>query len=285
MNTLTHKQKGKYLEEAVHLIEKHILNSNPSLKHFQFIIENNKSINADGVHHEIDVYVEIDIGNGYKSIFIFECKNLSKPASKNDIIIFDEKIGMTNAQKGYFVSKNFSKDAINQSKKNSRIELITVTEEQSIIYTIPNMHCVTQEIISKHLLFIRRESIRDERNIKELNIEKINIVLGGKKIDAKKFENEEVLKIINSHLNNKPTQNYENGTYSFRLTDEIIYPEGLLQMNGDEIDRIEFTISVNLIVSRPKIKYSFEIGKRGKVVSFVDPLFLDGFSVAFTQSI
>ncbi|MBU1404626.1 MAG: restriction endonuclease [Proteobacteria bacterium] len=273
------------MEEAVHLIEKHILNSNPSLKKSSFFIENNKIIDADGVHHEIDVYVEIDICHGYRSIFIFECKNLSKPASKNDIIIFNEKIKMINAQKGYFVSKSFSKDAISQSKKFSRIELLYATEEESVLYALPDMHCVTQDIVSKYLLFVRRGSINDERNIKKINMEEINIVLNGKKIDAKKFENEEVLKIVNSHLGNEKTHNYANGTYSFRFTDKIIYPEGLLMMNGDEIDRIEFTISVNLIVSRPKIRYSFEIGKRGKVISFVDPIFLNGFSVAFTQSI
>ena len=83
---ITPQQKGAHLEDAVRLIEQTILNSKPGLKESPFSIEINKIFVADGVRHEIDVYVEIDLGHGYKSIFIFESKNWKDSVGKNELI-------------------------------------------------------------------------------------------------------------------------------------------------------------------------------------------------------
>ena len=126
-NNKTAYQKGSELEEAVKLLEQTILKSKPGLKDAPFLIESKKIIVKNGVRNEIDVYVEIDLGHGYKSVFIFECKNWKDPVGKNDIIIFSEKIKLTNSQKGYFVAEKFTKDARNQAITDERIELLELT--------------------------------------------------------------------------------------------------------------------------------------------------------------
>jgi len=68
-------EKGNELETAVKAIEHAILQSAPGLEKDSFLIESKKIVVIEGVRHEIDVWVEIDHGKGYKSIFIFECKN------------------------------------------------------------------------------------------------------------------------------------------------------------------------------------------------------------------
>jgi hypothetical protein len=68
-------EKGNKLEKAVEEIEKFIFKLNPSLAKSNFKIERKKIVVIDGVKHEIDLYVEIDSGGDYVSIFIFECKN------------------------------------------------------------------------------------------------------------------------------------------------------------------------------------------------------------------
>src|SRR5690606_35241452 len=65
----------------------------------------------------------------------FECKNYkSKKVDKNDIIIFEEKINLANAQKGYFVAKNYTKDALNRASQSSRIEILHLDNENSRIF-------------------------------------------------------------------------------------------------------------------------------------------------------
>jgi len=98
-------EKGNALEEAVHAIERTILASSPRHAEGTFQLEGKKIILANGVRHEVDLYVTASGGHGYESIFIFECKNWEKKVSKNDIIIFSEKIQITNAQWGFFVAR------------------------------------------------------------------------------------------------------------------------------------------------------------------------------------
>src|SRR5437763_15769992 len=95
-------EKGDQLERAVRAIEQAILAQSPGLKQNAFRIESKKLLVSDGVKHEIDLWVQVDIGPGYDSIFIFECKNWEEKVSKNEIIIFSEKIKATNAQRGFF---------------------------------------------------------------------------------------------------------------------------------------------------------------------------------------
>ena len=64
-------EKGNALEAAVASIERYILDTSPHLREKPFLFESKKIINVAGVHHEIDIFVTIDLGAGYKSVFIF----------------------------------------------------------------------------------------------------------------------------------------------------------------------------------------------------------------------
>jgi hypothetical protein len=59
----TPAEKGNALEAAVAAIEHHILSTSPALREKTFLIESKKIITADGVHHEIDIFVTIDLGD------------------------------------------------------------------------------------------------------------------------------------------------------------------------------------------------------------------------------
>jgi hypothetical protein len=104
-------EKGLGLELAVHAIENMILASSPALREKVFTIEPRKKVNVDGVHHEIDIFVSVEVAKGYTAVFIFECKNWEAAVNKNEIIVFSEKIKEVGAQQGYFVAKSFTKDA------------------------------------------------------------------------------------------------------------------------------------------------------------------------------
>lgn len=102
------QEKGDALEKAVELIERFILDDNSNAT---VTIEPKKIVVVNKVKHEIDIYITIDHGKGYKGLFIFECKNWAKKVDKNEIIVFSKKIEVTSAQKGYFIAKSFTDDA------------------------------------------------------------------------------------------------------------------------------------------------------------------------------
>jgi hypothetical protein len=125
---MTPEEKGRALERAVHAIEAVILESSPSLREKPFRIEMRKTLSVGGVHHEIDVFVTVEIAKGYDATFIFESKNWATPVGKNEIIVFAEKIDAAVAQTGYFIAKAFTKDAEAQAAKDPRIKLLISTE-------------------------------------------------------------------------------------------------------------------------------------------------------------
>src|SRR6266568_3125088 len=121
--------KGDALEKAVQLIEAYILGTTPTTKEAIVTIEPKKIVVVNGVKHEIDIYITIDYGKGYKAIFIFECKNWKKKVDKDEIIVFSKKIEVVHAQTGYFIAKSFTKDAEAQAEQDGRLILLIATEE------------------------------------------------------------------------------------------------------------------------------------------------------------
>lgn len=95
--------KGKALERALETIEKHVLQDISKHSKAKITITPNMRYSKNGVRNEVDVYVEVDLGIGVPLKYIFESKNYdSKSISKNDIIIFNEKIQDLGVQKGFF---------------------------------------------------------------------------------------------------------------------------------------------------------------------------------------
>ncbi len=112
------QQKGDALEYAVQQIESLILRTAPGLREGAFTIEPKKVLVLDGVRHEFDLFVTVEIASGYRAVFIFECKNQVARVGKNDVIAFAEKKRVVNAQHAYFVARAFSRDATAQAAKD-----------------------------------------------------------------------------------------------------------------------------------------------------------------------
>src|SRR5580704_17255961 len=106
----TSKDKGDALEHAVKAIESVIRRSYSGLSENTLRIEAKKIVVVEGVHHEIDVHVTVDLGRSYSAIFIFEYKNwLGEKVGKNEIIVLAEKVKACGAQRGFFVAKSYTR--------------------------------------------------------------------------------------------------------------------------------------------------------------------------------
>jgi len=165
------KTKGDTLETVIEILETALLKECPSYSDKTFRMEPKKIIVSDGVHHEIDLWVAVDIGNGYESTFIFESKNWKKKIGKNHIIDFSEKIKVAPAQIGFFVARAFTRDAIAQAKKDPRIRLVRVEESSfcdvpSFLRAVLNSFHVVQVIKTKTLFNVCLKCVHDHANDK-----------------------------------------------------------------------------------------------------------------------
>ena len=200
-------EKGNELENAVKAIEHVILQSSPGLEENTFRIESKKILNIEGVRHEIDIWVEIDHGKDYRSIYIFECKNWKDSVGKNEIIIFSEKIDAVQAQKGFFVARSFTRDAIAQAAKDKRIKLLKVNEHSIENIPMPfNFHFLLRDNMNTEVLFEERNDKKMPEK-KKVNFDLENVVceLDDDPIDMVKYVQDWVKARVDSYLNTFPS--------------------------------------------------------------------------------
>jgi len=270
-------EKGNELENAVKAIEHAILQSSPGLEKDSFLIESKKIVVIEGVRHEIDVWVEIDHGKGYKSIFIFECKNWESGVGKNEIIVFSEKIDAVQAQRGFFVAKSFTKDARAQADKDKRINLLSATE-----YSVENMpipfdfHFVLTEKTHGDLVVKERNiGNKKKRNKVKLDIGNINCQLNNESLDLNKYLKDWIKDSADKRTNTFPSGNKEEGIYELETEDERCFGEGELTVDGKEIEKLTLHVMFSVRLVRPGIVSHYEVESRGRILSLA-PVQLEG---------
>jgi Restriction endonuclease len=178
-------EKGNALEAAVAAIEHHILSTSPALREKTFLIESKKIVLVGGVHHEIDIFVTTDLGDGYKSVFIFECKNWEDAVGKNEIIIFAEKIAATQTQTGFFVAKSFTRDAYSQAATNPRIRLVTALEHEPTTAPLPSeFHQLILTTVHAEAMFHVRDG---GTQVKTIDLATAVTKLRGESIDLRSY--------------------------------------------------------------------------------------------------
>ncbi|WP_026754452.1 restriction endonuclease [Sediminibacter sp. Hel_I_10] len=267
------KLDGKSLERATELIETHILNHIQKSEIGEIKVENNKIIFFDGVRNEIDVHITIDLKIGTTLIYIFECKNYSsKKVDKNDIIIFEEKIKLFNAQKGYFVAKKYTKDSVNRASQNEKIKLLELDNENSRIFDkdyfiqiqsayIENCN-INIEVFpaipfEKEFEFLPIEiPDRKSLSVHDLVLEKLQ--LG--EVRATKYRTLEDLRNqieINTEFEKVETLHRDSENWQFMIT--VNRPV----LNKIEYIEIRFKVNVDYVFEIPQIIFEYNIKEKG----------------------
>jgi hypothetical protein len=118
----TAKQKGNELEDAVCLIEETILTFEPGLADGTSRVSGPVRIVVDGILYEADVLVRVTLGARYDSTFIFECKNWSERVGRVPITAFSETVSAFQAQRGFFVAKAYTRDAMVRAMKDPSLK-------------------------------------------------------------------------------------------------------------------------------------------------------------------
>lgn len=261
----TPQEKGNALEAAVAAIEQHILAASPALREKTFVIEDKKIIHVGGVHHEIDVFVTIDLGGGYTSTFIFECKNWEAAVGKNEIIVFAEKINAAQAQHGFFVAKSFTKDAEAQAALNPRVRLVLASEHDPTAAPLPHgLHSLIQTPLHAETTFYKGDG---GTRMEMLDLAIAVAMLRGESIDLREYLCKWAEEAASQDSLSFPSHRYPEGDYVRDTLSKREFASGELIVNGMEMAWAETDVRYKATVVRPAVISHFEVHSRGRVVS------------------
>src|SRR3984957_13407132 len=266
----SYHEKGNALESAVHAIEELILRTSPNLKEKTYVIESKKLISVDGVRHEIDLFVTCDLGGpGYNAVYIFECKNWKDAVGKNEIVIFAEKIKVCGAQRGFFVAKSFTGDAIAQAKTERRMELVVAAEHDRATTILPFQYQSTFIKLTHIGAHFRKwgAAVPATMTVKCKLAEAV-ATLSGEPLNLSDYMNAWVAAARDESMRNFPSGTLPDGTYQREFTSERTFPEGCFIVNSHSIETATITLQFEVYLLRPAVKSHFEINGRGRVISF-----------------
>lgn len=263
----TPQQKGNALEAAVLAIEEMILRTSPNVKEKTFLIESKKLINVGGVRHEIDLFVTFELGPGYNPLYLFECKNWKDAVGKNEIIVFAEKIAATGAQRGFFVAKSFTADAVAQANNEPRMELVVATEHDPASTILPFAY---QSTFTKptHVRVIFSKSGAPGTKFVKYDLSQAIATLNGSPVNLLDYMNAWVTEAINESMRTFPSGTLVDGTYQRSCGSERTFREGIFVVNNTAIETATITVQFDIYLVRPAVKSHFEINGRGRVISF-----------------
>jgi hypothetical protein len=264
------QQKGDALEAAVAAIEEVILQSSAGMGRIP-AIERKKILIADGVRHEIDLYVTADLAPGYKSIFIFECKNWKEAVGKNEIVIFSEKIDISCATSGCFVAKSYTSDAVNQAKKDPRITLLLVAEHDpdsgaeafQFFTRLPEMTKLDVTMFKLGANGRRAVSIFPGTAA---------LKCAGKRVDFLAQINIWSKKVCEADLMSFFEETVPAGTYHRVVDGGLEFEGGEVFVNDDEVEKLSFHVEYKVAVASVPVASYFEVKSRGRCITFAPQL-------------
>ena len=263
--------KGKDLEDAVRLIQGIIFEGNPALARARIEMKPRHIVFVKGVKHEIDLYVEIDLGDGYRLIYIFGCKNWSKKVGKREIIELSEQIKATGAQRGISIATDYTRYAKAQAELDNRLELRCVTTEGVSLQSLTdkNFH-LTKIIDSGSKLgakYLRKGSVEynpiKNKRAFGFRVYKENgeiVTLGKILTDICHRAADEKFKSIRTDL-------WESGYHNDCLTAYYKFPPGGLTFVDSDVvfTRLKISWSYRVFISKPTIQSIFEFEETRRV--------------------
>ncbi len=233
-------EKGNALELAVRAIELAILRASPSYSEKTFYIESNKVMTVTGIRHEIDIWVRVDLGSAYDALFIFECKNWQDKVSKNDIIIFGEKIKAAQAQKGFFVARSFTTDAIAQAAKDPRIQLLNFSDLPVAEVPVPlGFHGVQTEVPSVNL-DMKAENLDDGTTAEAVEIERAVATMDGKRFALNEYVRNWIVEEAQRRTNAFRSEWVSEGVHCLPFNATREFQDRKLVVNGQRILQMMF---------------------------------------------
>jgi restriction endonuclease len=265
----TAKEKGDALEQAVREIESAILRSFPGYSESAFRIESKKILKVAGVRHEIDIYVTASLGPGYETVFIFECKNWEEKVGKNEIIVFAEKVQAANAQRGFFIAKSYTADALAQGRGNPRLELLLASEIDPAGIMVPfGFHLVHVEGIQIKPIFDAKKLPAEPAGTSPVELASAAFSVGGQAMNLKQYMEEWTSQAQIERLKQFNAADAEEGPHELEFLDERQFNDAdAVLVEGRTLRRIEMRGILKVRVHKAVVLSVFEVATRGRCIT------------------
>lgn len=258
------QQKGNSLEMAVHALESAILRRSPGYSEKTFHIAGKRIIRIGGVHHEVDIWVNVEIGDGYNATFIFECKNQKAKVNKNDIVAFAEKIKAAQAQTGFFVAKSFTRDAKAQASSEPRIQLLSARELPLDEVPVP-IQCFHAVVVESRDITCCIEQGIAYGTTAIVDLSTASFTIDGKVLDLSAYVNEWSNEEISKRQNRFRSESVAEGVYPLTFEASRVYSDRDVMMNHERIAQMKLSGTVQVRVVRGTIVSRFEVETRGRI--------------------
>jgi len=264
------QDKGDALENAVAAIEEVILQSSAGIGR-KPIIEKKRILIVNGVRHEIDVYVTVDSAPGYRSIFIFECKNWKEAVGKNEIIVFSEKIDVSRATSGCFVAKSYTSDAVNQAKQDPRITLLLAAEHDPETGAEAfQFFTRSPEMTKLDVTMFKRGSAGLDP--KPISFDTAKLECLGRVVNFPAQLNLWSISVCENDLMAFFEEPVPAGVYHRAVDGDLRFPPGQVFVNYDEVEKLTLHVEYKVTVAQVPVISHFEVKSRGRCITFAAQL-------------
>lgn len=253
--------KGNALEQAVRAIEEAIFRSSPQFRPETLLIESKKLLNISGVRHEIDIWVEIAPSTAYRAVFIFECKNRSEKVDKNDIIVFAEKISLAAAQRGFFVARSFTEDALNRAAQDQRITILQASDLSAELLQLPfGFHI----LYNKPVQIALQVKAVDAQSPRELPENAIFQTAGGP-VSSRLYAAQLATDLVNEQATTAVPLSAGAGVYEKSYSKIYEFSVGDLVVEGHSIKRLQLDVKCEHHVIHPRVVSRYDVETRGRI--------------------
>jgi hypothetical protein len=255
---MTPQEKGDALEHAVRRIEEVMLNTDPGLRGANAAVERNVRIVKDGISHEIDILVRVNVGTPYETVHFLECKNWAKPVGTDEIFKLQGKRDLLGAASAAVIARQFTKDA-KALAEQKRVKLHLFTDDfwspLDSILGIATTHAIERARISVTYRGqadgatpdLKLESVCQSRGTSNLLDDYVQPL-----IDA----------YVSQLQKNDPRTRLE-GHHSCRKLFGYDYSKGELLIDGREVSELFIDLEYTLLVYKSRIVAKFHVDGRG----------------------
>ncbi len=244
-------------------IETALLAMNPAVQSANYRVETRKVFVIEGVRHEVDVYVKVELGSGYDTIVLFECKNWQhKPAGKNDVIILSEKLKALSASKGYLVARGFTRDAKAQAKPDKRISLLRASDTAPIWPQLEYIHVLGRDRgdYKANLVFIAPAGAIPTSTVP---LNGAVMVDGDRHSSIDDFIRPLVEGAIVERLATEATHELPAGSYRRHVSRRLLFNKAAI---GDvAVSGLNLQVDFGFHIARPAIESVFDVESRGRI--------------------
>lgn len=254
-------QKGNVLERAVKAIETAILRQSPVYSEKTFRIEHKKRIKTrDGVPHEIDIWVTVEIAPGYPAAtYVFECKNWTNKVKKEGVSAFSDKIAAVHAQKGFLVARSLTRGALARLNSDQQMERLQAQELSldEVPERITMFYAVSADLIEQDCAIeCARDRQQAEGATEVVQLGTAVFTVEGQPRDLETY----VKNWIAEAAKTCPTL---EGEHTFE--DTRIFPRGAATLDGRDIEEMKVTGKVRVRWTPGVVTSRFEVAARGRV--------------------